>query len=710
MSDQTKSRSANPAVSRWFFVCFLVALAFHFWGMTVGWQSKNLPGNEFRQTQTAISTYWIEADNDFSPAYPTPVLGKPWSIPMEFPLYQWITVAVHRTTDWSLTKSGRAVSIACFYLLLPAVFLLLRRWRVATGHRWAVLAVIVSCPFYIYFTRGVLIETMALLCSLWFWVAFERAVAGRSKAWLAVAVLAGSGAGLVKVTTFLLYLLPAAVWALTRLWRHRRSEWRTDLVWMTASVAVPFAVTLWWLQYADATKAQNPLAAFIVSGNLTEFNLGTNATRFSAELWLTKLRMVATNLTALPVLLGCALLLLGPARRRWREVLACLGWFAAVLLLFPVLYALHDYYYAANTVLLLLAIGLVVVALAESQVSVWLKVFVLAVVLGGQGWRYLDHYYPSQSQITEGGDGLTRSLQGVTQPRDVIVVLGQDWSSITPYYARRRALMMRDKIAHDPDLVETALRNLDGEEIGALVIVGSDKAGEQWLIDRAAARGLGRQPTYLWRNARVFVPRAREAETVKILMTQNYPEVSVASGVEVPRRNLANHWVTVADLWPWERTPFLEMAPQPVRFFSQFGPAADGSSGVLMFGAHPETRLVFRLPAGSHVLRAAVQLKLDAYRADLADNEATDGVEIVLNVIESDGTTRTLASRYFDPRQNQADRGERRPLEFGFALEQAAEVELVFLPGPAGNFTRDWIELGPLTITPVGHRISTEAQ
>ena len=71
---------------------FVLCLGFHLWGVSVGWQSKALPGVEFRQAQTAHSTFWIEATHDFSPAYPTPVLGKPWSVPMEFPLYQWTVV------------------------------------------------------------------------------------------------------------------------------------------------------------------------------------------------------------------------------------------------------------------------------------------------------------------------------------------------------------------------------------------------------------------------------------------------------------------------------------------------------------------------------------------------------------------------------------------------------------------------------------------
>lgn len=697
MSASTDDKASLRTDGHWFLVCFLLAFGFHFWGMTVGWQSKNLPGNEFRQTQTAISSYWIEANDDFSLAYPTPILGKPWSIPMEFPLYQWTTVMVHRTSNWSLTKSGRAVSIGCFYLTLPAVFLALRRWRVAPAHRWAVLAVIVTCPFYIYFTRGVLIETMALMFSWWFWVAFERAVTDRSKAWLMVAMVAGAGAGLVKVTTYLLYLLPAAVWACNRLWRNRRGEWRVDLGWMSAAVALPFAVTLWWLHFADATKAENPLATFIVSDNLTEFNLGTNATRFSGEMWLTKLHMVAQNVTWLPLLIVGGLLMAGPARRRWREICACVGWFASVLLLFPVLYALHDYYYAANAMLLLTAVGLVVVALIESPVASGIKVSLLAIVLLSQGWRYVEYYYPSQSAVSIGGDGLTRSLQAVTRPEDVIVVWGQDWSSITPYYARRKAVMLRDDVAQDTAQVEAALRNIADEKIGAVVISG-DRSGADNLIALFSQYGVGRRPTYLCNGTKVFLPPEREPDAVKALLTQPQAGVTIAPGVDVPRRNLADRWVDFADLWPWEKTPFQAMEPKPMRFYSQFGPNADGSSGVLQFGAHPVTRLVFSLPAGRRILRSSLQMKLDAYRSDLSDSDATDGVDVSLYAIASDGSRQLLASRFFNPRTIREDRGELRPLEFVFSLERAGEVELDFTPGPESNLTRDWIELGPLQI------------
>lgn len=676
---------------------FLLCLGFNFWGVQVGWQSKNLPGGEFRQAQTALSAYWIKAESNFALAYPTPVVGKPWSIPMEFPLYQWTVVVTGKLTGWGLTKAGRAVSIACFYLTLPAVFLLLCRWKVAPGRRWLVLAVVLTCPLYIFYTRAFLIETMALMFSLWFWVAFERAVAGRSLAWLVLAMLVGTGAGLVKVTTFMLYLLPAGCWAVRRLWAARKRGWPTELAWMSAAVALPFAATLWWLHFADATKTLNPLGVAFTSAGLRDFNLGTNATRFAPALWATKARIIGEELTWLPGMLFCGGLMVTVGRNRWREMTACLVFFGSVLVLFPVLYTYHDYYYTANTLLLLVAMGLALVALAESRVSRWLAYGAVALVLLGQGWRYIQHYFPAQSAISPGGDGLTRSLEAMTNPDDVIVVLGQDWSSMTPYYSRRRAVMFRDDIARDGDRVEKALAMLEGEKIGALVIVG-EPDGAQWLIDRAGKRGIGPKPLYVWHDARVFLPEARWTELLFALLEHPFHEVQLAPGVEIPRENLAGHWVEMATVRRWERQPFMGLKPAPIRFFATFGPTMDGSSGQPMYGAHPVTRLVFSLPAGTHTLQSTIQMPLDAYRLDLPESDTTDGVEINLWALGQDGERMRLATRYFDPRHQREDRGSMRPLEFTFTLETAGEVELFFGPGPAGRDTRDWIELGPLTI------------
>ncbi|MCC6414957.1 MAG: hypothetical protein IT582_03500 [Opitutaceae bacterium] len=665
--------------------------------MTRGFGEKALRGVEFRQAQTALTTYWVQQENDFALAYPTPVLGKPWSAPMEFPLYQWTVAGVSDLTHLSLPKAGRAVSMACFWLTLPAMFLLLARWGVAPVWRWPVLAVIVTLPFHIFYARAFLIETMALMFAVWFWVGFERGVASRNRWWLAVAVVAGTGAGLVKVTTFMVYLLPAGIWALRRLWAGRGGAWKGDLGWMAAAVALPFAATYGWVRYADAVKAENPLAHFLRSGELTYFNFGDMAMRLHGEVWAQQWAQVAERVAWLPAT-GLALVaLLFSGGRQLRAVAGCLLAFAAALVLFPLLYALHEYYFMANALLLVLAMGLALAGWLASgrwRAAAWALVLGLPVL---QGLGFAERFLPIQEEAAPDGNGMTDALRNVTQPDEVLVIAGQDWNSMTAYYARRKALMLRESVMRDSAQVTAALQRLQGERLGALVIAGQPD-GEQWLIDEASRHGLTHHPVFRWRDCRVFLRQDREGVELARLLEEQYPEVEVAREAMPDPTHLKNRWLRYADLRPWEQRMFHAMTPRPLRIFSQFGPALDESGGWPRFGAHPVTRLIFQLPAGEHRLRMLVQLPRDACREDLEPEEKTDGVEISLYALGPNDVHVLLQRRLFDPVRNPADRGDNRTIEIPFNLKYPGEVELTFTPGPAGRDTRDWIQLGPLKI------------
>jgi hypothetical protein len=695
------STGTTPGSRRWeqmgAVIIFVLAAGFGLWGMTRGFGEKVLRGVEFRQAQTALTAYWVQQTGDFAPAYPTPVLGKPWSIPMEFPLYQWTVAWVSDATHWSLTKAGRAVGMVCFWLSLPALFLLLGRWKVAAAWRWLVLAMVVTSPFLIFYARSFLIETMALMFALWFWVGFERAVTERNRYWLAVAVLAGTGAGLVKVTTFIVYLLPAGIWAATRLWRGRHGGWWRDFCWMAASVAAPFAATYGWVVYADRVKALNPLAHFLLSDQLTYFNFGDLAMRLHGGIWMQQWGQLSARVAWLPAT-ACALAaLVFSGGRRLRAVAGCLLAFAAAPALFPLLYALHEYYFIANAALLLLAMGLAVAGWLESgrwRLAAWLLAAGIPLL---QGIGYTGRFLAEQTDAAPDGNGMTDALRNVTRPEEVLVIAGQDWNSMTPYYARRRALMLRDDAARDPQVVEAALQRLAPDKPGALIIQGRPD-GEQWLIDRCTARGLTHEPVFTWGNCRVYLRAEHQAENLPRLLTEHYPGVEVAPTFRPTLQHLQNRWVRFDELRPWERQAFYAMHPRPLRFFSRFGPAMDNHGGWPRFGAHPLTRLVFQLPAGPHHLRMLVQLPLDAYRADLEPGARTDGVGIALYALGPGGVRVRLYQRLFDPARNPTDRGDNRTVEIPFTLRYPGEVELEFNPGPNGRDTRDWIQLGPLKI------------
>ncbi len=678
-------------------VLFVLLAGFHFWGATVGWRSLNLPGAEFRQAQTAISALFIQREGNFSPAYPTPVLGKPWSVPMEFPLYQWTVVGLSNATGIGLTPAGRTVSLACFYLTLPALFLLLRRLGMPRPARWVTLGLVLTCPLYIHYSRAFLIETMALMLSAWFLVAFLRAVEQRSAGWLVAANVLGAGAGLVKVTTFMLFLLPAGGVAAHALWRARARPGGT-LGWITAAVAAPFAATLWWLRFADATKRLNPSAQFLLSDSLTGFNFGTAATRFSAETLQLHWKNLATASVWPPVLAVGVLLACLAGRRWWRPMLLCLGCYLAVLALFPVLYSRHEYYGVASTVFLLAALGFALAGLGESRLPRWAAGIVVLGVLAGQMLLYVRDFYPGQNNISPGGSGLTQALRQITERDDVLVIAGDDWSSITPYFAERRALMIRDGQQDRKEELAAAFANLAGERVGAVVLAGSMRGHHHLLARLVAAFGLDPRAVFTWRDATVHLPVEARARSIRRLDGEAFGGVVLAADAVLPPPGaLEGEWRRMSDLTPEQQGRFGGMSPRPAGFFSSLGPAVEWREGEPWFNAHPTTRLGFDLPAGRRHLRTKVVLPEVAYSSTDPANPRTDGVEIRVTVHDGAAKPRVVYARQLDPAGVIADRGE-QVIDVTFGLPGPARVDLYFGPGPRGNDRYDWIHLGRVTI------------
>ncbi len=141
-----------------------------------------------------MSPLFIQREHNFSLAYPTPVVGAPWSIPLEFPLYQWAAVGLGNATGMGLVKPAVRSALICFYLGLPTPCT--GCWR-ASGltptRRLLVLAFVLSCPLYIFYAQSFLIETMGWMFGLWFLLGFFRAVERQAGAWWLLAAVAGTG-------------------------------------------------------------------------------------------------------------------------------------------------------------------------------------------------------------------------------------------------------------------------------------------------------------------------------------------------------------------------------------------------------------------------------------------------------------------------------------------------------------------------------------
>ena len=709
MPSAAPASSPRPVETRLIAAIFLLALGFNGWAVSAGWRHANLPGYEFRQTQTAISAAFIQREDNFSLAYPTPVLGKPWSVPFEFPLYQWTVVVTSNATGLPITQSGRLVSIVCFYLTLPALYLLLRRLKVAPAHCLVVLSFVVLCPLYIFYARSVLIETMALMFGCWYAVTLPLALEKRRPGWLLLVNAAGAGAGLVKVTTFLIFLAPAFAWSLHQLWLARPGaaprDWRPWLRtfgWLAAAHVGSFLASYWWVHYADAVKALNLTAREFQSDNLTSWNFGTGR-RFDPELWSAIWKTIAQEIAAPGVLItGGAVAVVLASRRRWL-IAALLGLWGGVLLTFPLLYAVHAYYHVAAAFLPMLALGLATAAAFHSARLPRILAFGLwGLLLASQTRTFLDFHYPQYRNAGSGG-GLAEGLREVLRPDEVIVVSGDDWSSILPYFSGRRALMILSGKQNDRDYLRAAFADLKGEDVGALVLFEDQEYNEPLIQLAREAFDLAPQPLLRWhsggRRAVAYLPRRIQLDAVVELgRTHGFSNLEINPAALPVDNLLANRLMDYAALLQRHQRCFASMHPRPVRFYSTFRPEIwnAGQPEKERLAAYPGLQLWFSLPPGRHRLRTDIDLDPNAWE-NVKPADASDGVSLVARACFPDGRTEILHLLTINPAANPAERG-RQFVDWTFDLPAGAELELAVTAGPTGNGARDWSSLGPVRI------------
>lgn len=439
--DLTKN-AIGRAVSLLFLGSFLLSVCAIF----VGFHHTLFDFHGFRQTQTAITAEYMEHGSFLR--YETPVVGPPWSIPFEFPLYQEIVASISRHLSTPLDETGRAISILFFYLSFLPLASILRRLRFQTIQILAILALVAVSPLYIFVSRLFMIESTALFLSLMYLDQILRLTIG-DRPWryqtMVWAAIFGALAGMVKVTTFAPYLALGVGVLGWHIWKRReKARGRPALVISVLSLCVlaPVVCTSLWTKFSDIEKAKNPLGAYMTSRSLRYWNFGTLHQRLTLEsyhrLWQhIYLQTGPYSAVALLILLYAILV------RRWSHiVLLCLALYVGTLMLFFNLHVVHPYYSYSNAIFLIVAIGVLIAGLlALPGRKAWIGVTVLALEIFAFFHAYRQTFYPYQAQNAPGRPLAAAIIDQTTKPQDVILITGMDWSSELPYQSRRRAIM-----------------------------------------------------------------------------------------------------------------------------------------------------------------------------------------------------------------------------------------------------------------------------
>lgn len=422
----------------------VVLLALHAaYAFSVGFGHNISDRVGFRQAQTALNARSLLEGSPWF-AYQLPLFGPPYGLPIEFPLYQWLTALLVAITGMPLIAAGRIVSIGFFLACVVALWKILEFFHTELRGRLVIVALLLVCPIYLFWSRTFMIETCALSVCLWFTLFALRAASGLRRRDLAIATALGVIAAVVKITTFAPFWVVVAGWLAVLFWKRLVGVKISGLL-TALLLVVPLLAETAWARFVDSVVARNELAAsFLLSSKLHAWVFGKAADRFLPDLWDAVSTRMLPEILGVTALFFCLLVLLPLAQRYSRHAAICLGLFFVDILVFPGLHRFHPYYQTANAVFLIAGAGFVICGLMRGGESHRIGGYVLFVVLIASClYRYYNSYFPAQKNEFAALALTGQEVQRHTKPDQLIIIKGHDWNSEIPFYSHRRAIMDR---------------------------------------------------------------------------------------------------------------------------------------------------------------------------------------------------------------------------------------------------------------------------
>jgi 4-amino-4-deoxy-L-arabinose transferase-like glycosyltransferase len=441
------------------------AIAYLFVGflaVALRWPTMNFPLSEafaFRQMQTALMIREY-MDGGFFQLSPLPVLGPPWQVPFEFPLFQWIAAVFGSAVGASPQIAGRLTALF-FFLVCAALVALIGNRMYSRLVGFTGFVIFLFLPFGWQWGDAPLIEFAATAGALASFYLVMRWVERRSWWLIAALTITLSVVGLVKITTAVVWIIPLVVIAV--LWKRATSIRETTNRWPLLIPAVlSSAAGLGWSKFSDVYKSNHQFMEFLESQSLTEWYFGTVDQRLDTLGW----SMIFGYSEAIVGLLLIFFLLLISALIFWGNRATTIA-LASTLLIGPMiffnLYYMHGYYLAAlyPALVIVMAAGIVGVAKTirkDSHGSNSARCSVVATATFGllvMAWISPEGQLVSQ-RSTEGLYQFPLAQEVVDNtPVDAgIITVGCDWNPAYPYLSGRKMLMLSgrnsdESIPHD---------------------------------------------------------------------------------------------------------------------------------------------------------------------------------------------------------------------------------------------------------------------
>jgi len=377
---------------------------------------------------------------------------------------------------------------------MPALALMAGPLGIRPEYRWLLPLLMLASPFYVFWSRTVMIETCALCLNCWFLAAAMHG----GLIWLGVAIVVGSIGAMVKINAWATFGVAAIAYAAANVSRAQYHDLRSfvPLLFAVHLTILCGCFGLFWLRIGDAIKRRHPLSRLTQVSSLPvqrEWNFGTWRFKLSPLTW--GLLMSRNQAISSAGVLTCTLLCL--ATKQWAG-LACVGLYLSAFAVFTKVHHTHDYYAAANGVFLIAALALGLSALQPALVLLG-----VGCVCACNATCWWNVYRPIQRANIPEPDFYAQ-LREACPADSVLVTLGMDWDPSIPFAIERRALMIPDWPEVTPDAVREAIAGLarDRCKVGALVMPRDVAQGitRQFVYGELVAAGLW-EPTGVAKDA-----------------------------------------------------------------------------------------------------------------------------------------------------------------------------------------------------------------
>lgn len=445
----------NQNYKNFYFLIFIFSIVAYIFFNVAVLNDPILVQHGFRQTHNALVSYYLIMDG-FSFSYEAPNWGEPWSVPHEFPMYQWVVAQITTYLHIPLTVSGRILSLISGLLVCIPIFHTLKILKIKKETIFLCLSLILSAPTFIYWSGTFMIETSALFFSCCFIFFIIKISLGDRK--ISTLIFSGgflSLAMLQKITTAFPVLLVMGLVLLIYLIKNQSfTKERIYIAQLAISLLIPCLIFLAWFLYADYLKSMNPLMSGLTLTSSIDWYFGTLKDRASSQLWLGTI-FESTIIPSSGILIGFISFMFFILKNKDKKlkliIFVSLLLFLVPFLIHTKVHINHKYYQVANIIFWSIISGLCINYFIDylklhNNKKIFLILFVLLSNYLFFCHKYFFHY---KSQIQEHNKRtiiLGEYIKSNTDSNKPIVIFGYGGSSTLTFYSERKAISLSSEI------------------------------------------------------------------------------------------------------------------------------------------------------------------------------------------------------------------------------------------------------------------------